>query len=186
MIYTPTKIPGVYLVALEPVSDERGSFARTWCAEEFSRQGLENRLSQCSLSYNRHRGTLRGVHFQAAPYSEAKLIRATRGAVFDVAVDVRPSSTTFGQWVGFELSQDNRLALYIPNGCAHGMQTLVDHTEIFYQISAPYQPGAGRGLRWDDPALGITWPLPVSVMSKQDSRWPDLVEQFPNAIAKAA
>ena len=186
MIYTPTEIPGVHLVALEPISDERGSFARTWCAEEFSEQGLEGRLSQCSISCNRLRGTLRGIHFQAAPYGEAKLVRVTRGAAFDVAVDVRPDSPTFGQWVGFELSQDNHLAVYIPSGCAHGIQTLTDHTEVFYQISAPYQPGAGRGIRWDDPALSIAWPLAVSTMSKQDSRWPDLCEQFPGMIAKAA
>jgi dTDP-4-dehydrorhamnose 3,5-epimerase len=126
------------------------------------------------------------LHFQAEPHGEAKLVRATRGAVFDVAVDVRPDSATFGAWVAFELSQDNRLALYIPSGCAHGMQTLVDHTEVFYQMSSPYQPGAGRGVRWDDPALGIAWPLAVSVMSKQDTQWPDLGTHFPAAVARAA
>lgn len=186
MIYTTTKISGVFLVALEPVADERGAFARTWCADEFSRHGLNGQLAQCSISCNRLRGTLRGLHFQAEPYSEAKLVRVTRGTVFDVAVDVRPDSATFGEWVAFELSQDNHLALYIPPGCAHGMQTLEDNTEVFYQISTPYQPGAGRGLRWNDPELGIAWPLPVSVMSKQDSRWPDLCAQFPASVVRAA
>ncbi|MBM4090097.1 MAG: dTDP-4-dehydrorhamnose 3,5-epimerase [Planctomycetes bacterium] len=174
MIFTPTKIDGVFLVGLEPVADERGSFARAWCADEFARHGLDATLAQCSFSYNREQGTVRGLHYQAPPHEETKLVRVTCGAVFDVVVDLRPASATYGEWIGVELSQSNHLALYIPGGCAHGLQTLADHTEVLYQISTPYRAGAARGVRWNDPTLAITWPLPVTCLSQRDRAWPDL------------
>ncbi|MHB8863912.1 MAG: dTDP-4-dehydrorhamnose 3,5-epimerase [Pirellulaceae bacterium] len=174
MIFTPTKIEGVFVVGLEPLEDARGFFARTWCAEEFARHGLDPRLTQSSLSCSRTRGTVRGLHYQAAPHEESKLVRATRGAVFDVAADVRPDSATYGQWVAAELSAENHLALFVPPGCAHGLQTLVDDTEVLYQISTPFVPGAGRGIRWDCARLRIAWPLPAVGISDHDRAWPTL------------
>jgi dTDP-4-dehydrorhamnose 3,5-epimerase len=162
----------VCVISLEPVEDERGCFARTWCAEEFARHGLDARLSQCSLSRSRVRGTVRGMHYQVAPHEECKLVRATRGAVFDVAVDIRPTSATYGEWVAVELTAENHLALFVPAGCAHGLQTLVDDTEVLYQISTPFVAGAARGIRWDDAALHITWPLHAASVSDRDRAWP--------------
>ncbi len=179
MMFTPTGIDGVFVVSLEPVEDERGCFARTWCAEEFARHGLEAQLAQCSLSFSRVRGTVRGMHYQVAPYEESKLVRVTRGAAFDVAVDIRWESPTFGQWVSVELTADNRLALFLSAGCAHGLQTLVDETEVLYQMSVPYVPGAARGIRWDDATLNIDWPLPVRSISERDRELPAL------AVSKA-
>jgi dTDP-4-dehydrorhamnose 3,5-epimerase len=135
MIFTPTKIDGVCIVSLEPVEDERGWFARTWCAEEFARRGLDARLTQCNLSWSRYRGTVRGMHYQVFPHAEAKLVRATRGAIYDVVADIRPTSPTFGEWVAVELSAQNHVALFMPALCAHGLQTLVDDTEVLYQMS---------------------------------------------------
>lgn len=185
MIFTPTRIAGVHILALEPIADERGWFARSWCAEQFARHGLCAELAQCNLAWNHRRGTLRGLHFQAPPYAEAKLVRVTRGAVFDVAVDVQPESPTFGQWVSVELTADNHLALFIPSHCAHGLQTLSDDTEVLYQMSTPYVGGAAQGIRWDDSALNIPWPLEPTVLSDRDRSWPEFAARFSGAHARA-
>lgn len=174
MMFTPTKIDGVLIVSLEPIGDARGYFARTWCAEEFARHGLDARLTQCSLSCSRTRGTVRGMHYQVAPHEEAKLVRVTRGAVFDVAADIRPASATYGEWVAVELSAENHLALFVPAGCVHGLQTLVDNTEVLYQISTPFVASAARGIRWDDAILNIAWPLAAAGVSDRDRAWPGL------------
>ncbi|MHB1567567.1 MAG: dTDP-4-dehydrorhamnose 3,5-epimerase [Solirubrobacteraceae bacterium] len=176
MIFETTAISDVLAITPSPIEDERGLFARTFCAEEFERHGLDARVAQCNTSFNPRAGTLRGMHFQQAPHGEAKLVRCTRGAIFDVAVDLRPGSPTYRRWAGAELSQDNRCALFIPEGCAHGFQTLVDDTEVLYLMSTPYVPGAGRGVRWDDPAFGIEWPAPPAgtrIMSDRDASYPD-------------
>jgi dTDP-4-dehydrorhamnose 3,5-epimerase len=174
MRFTETALPGAFLVDLERRDDERGFFARAWCEEEFAAHGLDARISQCNLSFNERRGTLRGMHFQVPPHAEVKLVRCTRGSVYDVIVDLRPDSTTYLSWIGVELSADNRRALYIPEGFAHGYQTLMDGTETFYQVSSPYAPGAERGVRWDDPAFGIEWPdVEERVISEKDLAWPD-------------
>lgn len=174
MQFTPTSLPGVWLVDLEPITDERGFFARTWCREEFAARGLEAELAQCNISWNARQGVLRGLHYQAEPHGEAKLIRCTRGAIHDVAVDLRPDSPARLNHIGVELSAENRRALYIPTGCAHGFQTLTPDTEVFYQMSHAFVPGAGRGVRWDDPALGIAWPDYPRIISERDRAWPDL------------
>ena len=173
MIFTETSIAGVWLIEPERVADERGFFARTWDRDEFSLRGLDPRLVQCSISFNHLRGTLRGLHYQAAPHEENKLVRCTSGALFDVALDLRPDSPTFKQWFGTELSADNRLALYVPQGCAHGFLTLAAATEVSYQITQFYAPEAARGVRWDDPAFGIAWPGEVEVISERDRTYPD-------------
>ncbi len=172
MYFEETRIPGVVLVRPERFEDARGHFARTWDGEVFARHGLNPAVAQCSVSFNRKRGTLRGMHYQAAPHEEAKLVRCTRGAVFDVAVDLRPDSPTRHRWVGAELTAENGVALYVPEGCAHGFLTLADDTEVFYMISAPYVPEAGRGVRYDDPAFGIEWPAPVHVIHDRDAGYP--------------
>ncbi len=172
MRFTPTPIDGVVIVDPEPASDERGLFARTWDPEEFLAHGLDPQVRQCSVSYNVTRGTLRGLHYQAEPHAEVKLVRVTAGAVLDVAVDLRAGSPTYRGWVGVELTADNRRALYVPQGCAHGLFTLVDGTEVFYQISAAFVAEAVRGVRWDDPAIGIGWPGQPQVMSDRDRSWP--------------
>lgn len=174
MRFAPTAVAGACVVEPERHADARGFFARTWCAEEFAQAGLDARLSQCSVAYNLRRGTLRGLHYQAPPWAEAKLVRCTRGAVFDVAVDLRPDSPTFRRFVGVELTADNGRALYIPRGCAHGMLTLADASEVFYQISAPHQPDAARGVRWSDPFFGIEWPGRVEVIAPRDRDYPDV------------
>lgn len=158
MRFTPTPLPGAFLIDIEPIEDERGFFARTLCEEEFSRNGLNPRFIQQSVSWNPHPGTLRGLHYQAVPHEEEKLVRATRGAVFDVIVDLRQDSPTFRRWFGTELSADNRRQIYIPCGMAHGFQTLVPDTEMSYAMTAPFHRDAARGLRWDDPSLGVQWP----------------------------
>ncbi len=174
MNFSPTQLAGVWLVDQDRRGDDRGWFARTWCAEEFARHGLNPKLTQCSASFNARRGTLRGMHYQIAPYEEAKLVRCVRGAMFDVALDLRPTSPTFRQWVGVELTPDNGRALYVPEGCAHGFQTLADDTEILYQISDPWQPGSARGVRWNDPAFGIAWPLAAeAILNDRDRTLPD-------------
>lgn len=175
MKFTPTVLPGVYLVDLEPIEDERGFFARSWCQEEFSALGLDGNLAQCNISYNRARGTLRGMHYQAEPHGEAKLVRCTRGAIHDVAVDLRPGSPAYLHHLGVELSADNRRAFFIPAGLAHGFQTLTPDTEVFYQMSRAYVPGASRGVRWNDPAFGIAWPDDERTISDRDRTWPDFV-----------
>lgn len=173
MIFTETDLGGAFLIDLERREDERGFFARAWCAREFSENGLSTELVQCNLSSNRQTATLRGMHYQEAPYAEVKVVRCTRGAVYDVIIDLRPDSTTYGRWIGVELSAENGRMLYIPEGFAHGYETLVDGTETFYQVSEFYTPGAERGVRWDDPTFGIHWPLEPQVISQKDRSWPD-------------
>jgi len=173
MKFHETKLPGVIEVLAEPAADPRGRFLRTWCAEEFAAAGLGFRPHQTSISENRLRHTLRGMHWQAAPAEECKLVRCVRGAVFDVAVDLRPDSPAYLHWVGIELRADLHNALLIPAGCAHGFLTLSDESWLEYMIDVPYAPGAGRGARWDDPAFGIAWPAAPAVMSDRDAQWPD-------------
>ena len=177
MIFTTTHVPGVAIVDLKLLADDRGFFARTFCREEFIEAGLEPLVEQCNLSFNHAAGTLRGMHLQVAPAPEAKLVRCTRGAIVDQIVDLRPDSPTRLQHVSVELTADNRRALYVPPFFAHGYQTLVDDTEVSYQVSGAYTPGTERGLRYDDPALGLTWPVPVAVISAKDSSWDDLAVQ---------
>ena len=173
MIFAKTRLPGLVLVEPEPQRDERGSFARIWCRREFAGAGLDVAIAQSSLSANRRRGTLRGLHFQRPPHDEVKLVRCIRGAIFDVAVDLRPGSATYRHWQGFELSAENGAALYIPRGFAHGFETLADESEVLYQISAFYAPEASSGVRWDDPAFAIKWPFPPAAISEKDRSWPD-------------
>jgi dTDP-4-dehydrorhamnose 3,5-epimerase len=174
MRFTPTSVEGAYVVELEPVGDERGTFARIWCEQEFADEGLTAHLSQCSISRNTHASTLRGMHYQLHPHEEAKLVRCTRGAIYDVVLDLRPGSPTFLKWHAAELSPENGDALYIPEGCAHGFQTLTDDAEVLYLISHPYVPESSTGVRWDDPAFEIEWPEAKSrTMSEKDRAWPD-------------
>jgi dTDP-4-dehydrorhamnose 3,5-epimerase len=174
VLFTETGLPGAWLVEPEPIADERGFFARTFDADAFAERGMRAAFPQCSVSYNARAGTLRGLHFQAAPHAEAKLVRCTAGAIFDVIVDLREGSPTRGRWTGVELSAENRRALYVPEGFAHGFQTLADASEVLYQISAPYVPDAARGVRWDDTAFGITWPpAGARVMSERDRAYAD-------------
>jgi len=175
MIFRSTGIDGVWAMDVERFEDERGFFARTWDTAEFAAHGLSDRLVQCSISYNRVKGTLRGLHFQAPPNEEAKLVRCTAGSIFDVAVDLRASSETFCKWFGMELSAENRAALYVPEGCAHGFLTLTDDAEVAYQISEFWAPEAGRGVRWDDSAFGIEWPGNVVAINERDASYPDFV-----------
>ncbi len=169
-----TKLDGVFFIDPECLCDERGFFARTWCTQWFRQQGLNDRLVQCSISYNRLRGTLRGLHYQAEPHAECKLVRCTRGTIYDVVVDLRPQSATFRQWLAVELSEENRRAVYIPQGCAHGFLTLTDNTEVLYQMSEFYHPEYARGVRWNDPAFSIQWPIDVCVISDRDNSYPDV------------
>jgi len=173
MLFTETKLKGAYIVDLEPHADERGFFARSWCADEFEEHGLNPRLSQCNISFNKKRGTLRGMHYQAAPFPEAKLVRCTRGAIYDVIIDLRAESPTFKQWAAVELSAENRRALYVPEDLAHGFQTLMDGAEVFYQMSEYYHPECARGVRWDDPAFGIKWAISEFVISDDDRSYID-------------
>ncbi len=174
MRFEATSIPGCIRIEVEAHEDDRGLFARTWCAREFGEAGLPVELAQCSLSRNPRKGTLRGMHFQKPPSLEGKLVRATRGAVIDVIVDLRSGTDTFLSHVSVELSADNLTAVYIPPGCAHGFQTLADDTDLFYQMTDFYAPDLGDGLRWNDPALGIDWPLSDPVMNDRDREYPDL------------
>jgi dTDP-4-dehydrorhamnose 3,5-epimerase len=174
VIFTETELPGAFLVDLERREDERGFFARAWCADEFGEHGLNARLVQANLSFNDVKGTLRGMHFQREPAAEAKVIRCTRGSIFDAIVDLRSDSPTFKRWIGVDLSAENRRALYVPEGFAHGYQTLEPETETFYLVSEYYTPSAEGGVRWDDPVFGIEWPDPSSpILSPKDANWPD-------------
>lgn len=168
MIYQAAELAGAFVVEYEPVRDERGFFARTWCRREFDKQGLSPVIAQCNISYNEKKRTLRGMHYQAVPYAESKLVHCIRGAIYDVIVDLRPGSPTFKKWFGIELSARNNKMLYVPEGFAHGFITLADDTEVFYQMSMEYHPEAARGFRWDDPAFSIRWPVPVERISKRD------------------
>jgi dTDP-4-dehydrorhamnose 3,5-epimerase len=174
MIFTPTRLEGAVLIELERHEDERGFFARTWSAEEFAAAGLNPRLVQCSIAGNVRRHTLRGMHFQVAPHEEAKLVRCSRGALYDVVIDLRRGSRTFGEWLAVELSATNGRMLYVPEGFAHGYQTLEDDTEASYQMSQAYAPQSAAGVRWDDPFFGIQWP-PAGhrIVSERDRTWPD-------------
>jgi dTDP-4-dehydrorhamnose 3,5-epimerase len=175
MKFAESPLKDAFVIELEPRLDDRGFFARAWCAKEFEAHGLNPRVVQSNVSYNRRRGTLRGMHYQVAPHEETKLVRCIRGGIYDVIVDLRPGSRTHLQWFGVELTADNRRMLYVPEGFAHGFQTLEDDTEVFYQVTEFYTPGAERGIRWDDPALGIEWPhADGRVLSPKDQSWPAL------------
>jgi dTDP-4-dehydrorhamnose 3,5-epimerase len=172
--FVPTELPGAYVVELERHVDERGFFARAWCEDEFEATGLTSALSQSSISRNTRAGTLRGMHFQTHPHEEAKLVRCTRGSIHDVIIDLRPESPTHRRWIGVDLDADSGRALYVPEGFAHGFQTLEDETDVLYIISTPYAPGASTGVRWDDPAFGIAWPEAAErTISEKDRAWPD-------------
>lgn len=173
MIWRESQIPGVFSIHIEPMADERGFFARSWCQREFAANGLDDRIVQCNISFNARKGTLRGMHWQAAPFEEAKLVRCTRGAIYDVVVDLRRGSPTFKKWAGFTLTASNREMVYVPKGCAHGFLTLEDETEVFYQMSQFYNAESARGARWNDPAFGIDWPGEVTVISERDRNYPD-------------
>lgn len=172
MIFRETGLQGAHIVELQPHIDERGQFARIWCREEFARAGIDVEIAQGNSSINPTRGTLRGLHWQEAPYGEAKLVRCVRGAIYDVIVDIDPASPSYRHWIGVELSARSGRMLYVPSTCAHGFQTLDEDTEVNYLVSVPYAPKAARGLRYDDPALAITWPLPAMLVSEQDKSWP--------------
>jgi dTDP-4-dehydrorhamnose 3,5-epimerase len=171
MQFHPTKLPGVFEIHIEPHSDDRGFFARSWCQREFEAQGLDPRLVQCNISFNLRRGTLRGMHLQAPPHAEAKLVRCTRGAIYDVVLDMRPASPAYKSWIAVVLTAANRRMVYIPEGCAHGFLTLEDETEVFYQMSEYYDAESARGLRWNDPAFNIVWPDQVQVISRRDAEY---------------
>lgn len=173
MKFLETRLAGVFEIDIEPHYDERGFFARTWCHKELEEHGLCGKTAQCSISFNPRRGTLRGIHFQAEPHPESKLVRCTRGRIFDVAVDLRPASPTFGQWTSAVLSADNWKMLYIPAGCGHGLLTLEDETEASYTISEDYYPELSRGVRWNDPAFAIEWPEHPTIISERDNTYPD-------------
>lgn len=180
MEFRETALKGAYVIEPEPASDERGLFARTFCVREFAKHGLSIDMAQCSTSFNRRQGTLRGLHYQAAPHAEDKLVRVTMGAVFDVIVDLRENSLTFGRWFGVVLSAETRRMLYIPKGFAHGFQTLKDDSEVFYQISTFYEPASARGIRWNDADLEIAWPDAAhAIVSQRDQKLPLLAEGLP-------
>ena len=174
MIFTETILRGAYLLDLEKRSDDRGFFARTFCEEEFRARGLKAGVVQCAAPFNVRKGTLRGMHYQAAPHAQAKLVRCTRGAVFDVLLDLRPESPMFKKWVSVELTAESGRMVYVPEGFAHGFQSLEDESEVFYQMAAPHRPESERGVRWDDPAFGIEWPpAPERILSSRDRAFPD-------------
>lgn len=172
MKFIPTLLAGACLIGLEPAIDERGFFARSWCREEFLAHGLNAGVAQCSISFNQRKGTLRGMHYQDHPHTEAKLVRCSSGAIYDVIIDIRPASPTYKKWFAAELSANNRKMLYVPEGFAHGFQTLADESEVFYQISETYRPESARGLRWDDPQFGIAWPIAHPILSRRDRTFP--------------
>jgi dTDP-4-dehydrorhamnose 3,5-epimerase len=177
MHFIETKLSGAYLIEPELLEDSRGFFARTWCRRELQQRGLNPRLAQCSISFNKRKGTLRGMHYQTPPFAEVKLVRCTMGAVHDVIVDLRPESTTFKEHLGVELTALNRLMLYIPEGFAHGFVTLEDNTEVLYQMSEFYSPSHAKGFRWNDPAFKIPWPIEVHTLSDRDRDFPDFDSQ---------
>lgn len=172
MNFTETKLKGAYILDLEKLQDNRGFFARMYCEEEFRKSGISFSPVQGNVSFNQHKYTLRGMHYQEPPFEEAKLVRCTRGAIYDVIIDIRPESPTANEWVGVELTAENRKMIFIPKGFAHGFLTLEEETEVNYLMSEFYKPGAGRGIRWDDPAFNIDWPAEVAVISEKDKNWP--------------
>jgi dTDP-4-dehydrorhamnose 3,5-epimerase len=173
MKFTGANLPGAYVIEMEPIVDERGFFARTWGVEETKLHGLNPNVAQCSVSFNARKGTLRGMHYQDEPYPEAKLIRCCSGAIYDVLLDLRRTSPTYRKWFAVELTAENRRMLYAPEGVAHGFQALTDAAEVFYQISESYRPKLARGVRWNDPAFGIEWPLQNPILSQRDAAFPD-------------
>jgi dTDP-4-dehydrorhamnose 3,5-epimerase len=173
VIFVPTALPGAFVVEPERREDQRGFFARTWCAREFEAHGLNPRLAQCSVSFSKRKGTLRGMHYQVAPYQEAKLVRCTMGAIHDVIIDLRPTSPAYKQHLAVVLTAENRRMLYVPEGFAHGFQTLADDTEVFYQMSEFYSPDHARGIRWDDPAFALVWPPDDRIIIDRDQSYPD-------------
>lgn len=173
MIFTETPLPGGFVIEPEPIADARGLLARTWCRRELESRGLQTQIAQCSVSATARKGTLRGLHYQVAPYAETKVVRCTRGSIYDVMVDLRPDSPTFTRYFAIVLSADNRLSLYVPAGCAHGFQTLEDDTELFYQISEFHSPEHAHGVRWDDPLFQISWPSDAHTISERDRSYPD-------------
>lgn len=168
MRFVETELAGAFVVELDIIEDERGFFARSWCQNEFAAQGLNSNLVQCNISFNRNAGTLRGMHFQAEPHPEVKLVRCTMGKIYDVIIDLRSDSATYKQWFATELSAENRKALYVPQGFAHGFQTLVDNAEVYYQMSEVYYPELARGVRYDDPAFSVIWPIAMPILSERD------------------
>jgi len=173
MRYSTTEIPGLMLMEADLLTDQRGFFTRLFCREELSGRGLDFSLAQANLSGNRRRGTLRGLHYQKAPYGEDKIVRAVAGAVYDLVLDLRPDSPAYGCWAGFELSAENRRAVLVPRGCAHGYLTLSEGAEMLYLVNTPYQPGAEDGLRWNDPSFDLKWPFEPQIISDKDRNWPD-------------
>lgn len=173
MQFHETFISGLFVIEPDPIEDERGFFARTFCHQKFKEFGLVSTFDQCNISFNNKKGTLRGMHYQIEPFGEVKLVRCTMGAIFDVVLDLRSDSPTYKKWFGVELNHENRKMLYIPKGCAHGFQTLEDHTEIFYQMGGAFIPNAARGVLWNDPAFSIIWPMPVEVISEKDQNYPE-------------
>jgi dTDP-4-dehydrorhamnose 3,5-epimerase len=173
MIFRETKLPGAFEINLEPKVDERGFFARCWCQKEFEVNKLNPKVVQCSVSFNLRKGTLRGIHYQEAPHAETKVVRCTRGAAYDVVVDLRPASPTYRDWMAVVLTAEKRNMVYVPEGCGHGFLTLSDDSELFYQMSELYSPESARGVRWDDPAFEIAWPAKVEVISERDGHYPD-------------
>ena len=174
MIFNKTKLDGAHIVEMESIRDRRGFFARAWCSKEFEAHGLISQFVQANLTYSPKRGTIRGLHYQIAPHQEVKLVRCTRGATYDVIVDLRPESPTYKQWLAIELTADNHKMIYIPAGFAHGYQILVDDTEVFYQVGQFYAPECERGARWNDPAFGVEWPMTSPlILSDKDKNWPD-------------
>ena len=175
MKWTALPLSGAYLLEIQPLSDDRGFFARTWCSDEARELGLSVDFVQCSLSYNARKGTLRGMHYQAQPHAETRLVRCTAGAIYDVLLDLRSDSPTFCKWLAIELSAESRRSVYIPTGFAHGFQSLSDHSEVFYQISEPYHPDCARGVRWNDKAFAFEWPLEAIILSERDRSFPDFL-----------
>jgi dTDP-4-dehydrorhamnose 3,5-epimerase len=176
MLFKETKLKGAYIIEPERLEDSRGFFARAWCEKEFDVHGLNLGLVQCNISFNKKRGTLRGMHYQSSPYEEAKLVRCTMGVIFDVIIDLRPNSVTYLEWIGVELTADNRKMLYVPEEFAHGYQTLIPNTEVFYQVSQFYSKEFESGVRWNDPAFGIEWPETENIIvSEKDRNWSDYV-----------
>ena len=173
MIFTETRLKGAFLIQPELLEDERGFFACTWSQREFAERGLNSNPAQGNISFNKKKGTVRGMHYQAAPHGQAKLVRCTKGSIYDVIIDLRSSSATFKEWLGVELTASNHLMLYLPEDFAHGYQTLEDETEIVYQVSSRYAPESGRGIRWNDPAFGISWPLTETIINERDRTYPN-------------
>ena len=183
MIFTETELKGAFVLEIKKMEDERGFFGRSWCARELEQHGLNANAAQANVSYNKLKGTLRGMHFQRAPHQETKLVRCTKGAICDVIIDLRPASPTYKKWIGVELTADNYKMLYVPEDFAHGFITLTDDTEVTYQVTQFYTPGAEGGIRWDDPAFNIQWPIAPSVVSGKDAVWDDFNESILEPVA---